>query len=164
MTYTVWYYEWWRTFFTFYLFFISSLSLLRVVWYIPCIEQEPHKWGCSPSLPEYKRQSDCSPIFICMYLYIYVYPWKWIYFCLQEGIAMYPPQCRDCRRWYRETRCTIQSNFHSGSVPEVLMKNIILEGILHNWPPCFGSRKVTKLIFFMHENLKCWFSSLKALY
>ena len=46
---------------------------------------------------------------------------------------MYPPQCRDCRRWYRETRCTIQSNFHSGSVPEVLMKSTILGVISYFW-------------------------------
>ena len=121
----------WMVTYIFYIlpFFISPLSLLLVVWYLPCIEQEPHKWGCSPSLPEYKRQSDCSPTFICMYLYISILKNEYIFVCNVPN----PPQCRDCRRWYRETRCTIQSNFHSGSVPEVLMKNTILGVISYFW-------------------------------
>ena len=130
-------------------FFISLLSLLLVVWYIPCIEQEPHKWGCSPSLPEYKRQSDCSPMFIYIYIYVCIHisifiPKNEYIFVCKRALQCTHPNVETAGVDIEGLVVRFKAIFTRAQCRRCWGKTLFVEESCIIWLPSLGSRKVTK--------------------
>ena len=164
MTKTFLNYEWWRTFLRFY--FFSSPFCPYCSWFdtYPVLSKN----HTSEDVRHHSQNTNASQtvalyLFECIYIFISTPRNEYIFVC-KRALQCTHPNVETAGVDIERLVVRFKAIFTRAQCRRCWGKTLFVEESCIIWLPSFGSRKVTKLIFFMLENLKCWFGNLEALY